>query len=70
MYIAQVIQLLAASFDFNNNDNNYNNNKHCTLLLHPTKLCYQNNTTSSFKSWCYTKTPNFLVRTILPDYTS
>ena len=50
MYIAQVIQLLAASFDFNNNDNNNNNNKHCTLLLHPTKLCYQNTTTSSFKS--------------------
>ena len=48
MYIAQVIQLLAASFDFNNNDNN--NNKHCTPLLHPTKLCYQNTTTSSFKS--------------------
>ena len=50
MYIAQVIQLLAASFDFNNNDNNNNNNKPCTLLLHPTKLCYQNTTTSSFKS--------------------
>ena len=32
MYIAQVIQLLAASFDFNNNDNN-NNNKHCTPPL-------------------------------------
>ena len=72
MYIAQVIQLLAASFDFknNNNNNNNNNNKHCTPLLHPTKLCYQNTTTSSFKSWCYTKTPNFLVRTVLADYTS
>ena len=49
MYIAQVIQLLAASFDFKNNNNN-NNNKHCTPLLHTTKLCYQNTTTSSFKS--------------------
>ena len=68
MYIAQVIQLLAASFDFKNNNNN--NNKHCTPLLHPTKLCFQNTTTSSFKSWCYTKTPNFLVRTVLADYTS
>ena len=51
MYIAQVIQLLAASFDFkNNNNNNNNNNKHCTPLLHPTKLCFQNTITSSFKS--------------------
>ena len=55
MYIAQVIQLPATSFDFNNNDNNNNNNndnnnKHCTPLLHPTKLCYQNTTTLSFKS--------------------
>ena len=51
MYIAQVIQLPATSFDFNNNDNNNNNNnnnnKHCTPNC---KLCYQNTTTLSFKS--------------------
>ena len=42
MYIAQVIQLLAASFDFknNNNNNNNNNNKHCTPPLASNQIMF------------------------------